>query len=59
MGRNRKTGTDTDAVGTAALNNLTDCIAKELVAVDQLFHEELASELACVNTLVKHVSRFR
>jgi octaprenyl-diphosphate synthase len=28
-------------------------------AVEQLFHQELKSELTCVNTLIKHVSRFR
>ena len=43
----------------SALADLTDCIAAELVAVDRRFHEELSSDLACVNTLVKHVSRFR
>src|SRR6185437_1496902 len=30
-----------------------------LSAVDAMFKEELDSELPCVNTLVKHVSRFR
>jgi octaprenyl-diphosphate synthase len=42
-----------------ALNSLTECIRRELVAVDELFMRELHSDLACVNTLVKHVSRFR
>jgi octaprenyl-diphosphate synthase len=41
------------------LSSLTECIAPELSAVDELFGRELASDLACVNTLVKHVSRFR
>jgi octaprenyl-diphosphate synthase len=36
-----------------------ECIADELAAVDRTFQDELASDLACVNTLVKHVSRFR
>src|SRR5205085_3573153 len=43
----------------AALAGLTDCVRPHLDAVDRLFHEELASDLPCVNTLVKHVSRFR
>ena len=42
-----------------ALSALTECIAPQLDAVDRLFSRELASDLACVNTLVKHVSRFR
>src|ERR1041385_248921 len=42
-----------------ALASLTECIAPQLAAVDQLFRRELNSDLACVNTLVKHVSRFR
>src|SRR5947207_4008298 len=41
------------------LLGLTDCIATELAAVDKRFAAELKSELTCVNTLVKHVSRFR
>jgi octaprenyl-diphosphate synthase len=41
------------------MTNFTDCIAAELAAVDRRFAEELTSELRCVNTLVKHVSRFR
>ena len=44
---------------TASLAQLTDCVRTELAAVDQLFAEELKSALPCVNTLVKHVSRFR
>jgi len=44
---------------TPALASLTDCIACELAAVTERFHEELGSDLRCVNTLVKHVSRFR
>jgi len=44
---------------TSALASLTDLIRPQLAAVDELFHAELASDLKCVNTLVKHVSRFR
>ncbi len=44
---------------TSALGSLTECITPHLAAVDKLFHEELASQIKCVNTLVKHVSRFR
>ena len=42
----------------AALANLTECIAPQLAAVEKRFGEELKSDLACVNALVKHVSRF-
>ena len=38
---------------------LNGCIKKELAAVERLFHDELSTDLACVNALVKHVSRFR
>ncbi len=41
------------------MTNFTDCIAEELAAVDRRFAAELSSDLRCVNTLVKHVSRFR
>ena len=41
------------------LTNLTDCIAAELALVDRRFGDELASDLRPVNTLVRHVSRFR
>ncbi|HEY7088098.1 MAG TPA: polyprenyl synthetase family protein [Tepidisphaeraceae bacterium] len=44
---------------TTALSGLTDCIAMELAAVDRRFHDELGSEIKCVNSLVAHVSRFR
>ena len=47
------------SAATDALSALTDCIGPQLAAVDQLFQRELASDLACVNTLVKHVARFR
>jgi octaprenyl-diphosphate synthase len=42
-----------------SLPALTDCIAAELSAVEKLFHLELETDLACVNTLIRHVSRFR
>jgi octaprenyl-diphosphate synthase len=44
---------------TTALSSLTECIAPQLAAVDRRFTEELSSDIACVNLLVKHVSRFR
>lgn len=43
----------------AALNVLNDSIGSQLAAVETLFMEELSSDLPCVNTLVKHVARFR
>jgi len=42
-----------------ALASLTDSIGMHLLAVERRFHDELSSDLRCVNTLVKHVSRFR
>src|SRR6195952_1727586 len=42
-----------------ALASLTDCIRPQLAAVDRQFHEELNSKVACVSSLIKHVSRFR
>ena len=51
--------TDTPTQQPALLANLTACIAPQLAAVERRFHEELATDLRCVNTLVKHVSRFR
>ncbi len=47
------------AIMPSILSPLTECIADELAAVDERFHSELRSEIPCVNTLVKHVSRFR
>ena len=44
---------------TTGLGFLTDCIRGELHDVENLFHEELTSELNCVNILIRHVSRFR
>ncbi|HEX8523307.1 MAG TPA: polyprenyl synthetase family protein [Tepidisphaeraceae bacterium] len=43
----------------SSLSSLTECIKNELLAVDELFRRELASDIPCVNALVKHVSRFR
>lgn len=44
---------------SSTLASLTSCIQPELKQVETLFEQELKSELACVNTLVKYVSRFR
>jgi octaprenyl-diphosphate synthase len=44
---------------TSGLASLTDCIQPQLMEVDRLFLQELTSKVSCVNTLVKHVSRFR
>ncbi len=44
---------------TTTLANLTECIAPQLLAVDRLFTAELRSDVDCVNTLIRHVSRFR
>jgi octaprenyl-diphosphate synthase len=49
----------TTTTTTSALASLTECIAPQLAAVDARFREELNSDIACVNALVKHVSRFR
>jgi octaprenyl-diphosphate synthase len=38
---------------------LNGCIKNELAVVERMFHHELTTDLACVNALVKHVSRFR
>jgi octaprenyl-diphosphate synthase len=38
---------------------LCQCVAAELLQVEKMFDEELRSEAACVNILVRHVSRFR
>jgi octaprenyl-diphosphate synthase len=44
---------------TTQVIHLGNCITTELAAVDKRFDNELASEIDCVNTLVRHVSRFR
>jgi len=43
----------------ALLAEMTELIGPQMAGVDALFHKELKSDLACVNTLIKHVSRFR
>ena len=50
---------DSGARMTSLLASIADCVAPQMAAVDSLFHEELKSELSCVNMLVRHVSRFR
>ena len=42
-----------------ALESLADCVKPQLKAVEILFNKELTSNVSCVNSLVKHVSRFR
>ena len=46
-------------ISTGMPDRLIDCIAPQLDAVDKQFVRELKSDVPCVNTLVKHVSRFR
>lgn len=41
------------------LAEFIDCISGELAAVERRFASELACDLKCVGTLVKHVNRFR
>jgi octaprenyl-diphosphate synthase len=48
----------TDAIAST-LNELASCVAPQLIEVEKRFEDELRSNAACVNTLVKHVSRFR
>jgi octaprenyl-diphosphate synthase len=43
----------------SVLDSLGETVRSELDAVQKLFDRELNSELPCVNTLCKHVSRFR
>src|SRR5688572_17186221 len=43
----------------ATLSSLVECIAPQLKAVERLFELELESDAACVNGLVRHVSRLR
>ncbi len=38
---------------------ITDIVREEMAAVEERFNIELFSDLACVNTLVRHVARFR
>ncbi len=44
---------------SSTIVSLTGCVEAELKQVGMLFEQELRSELACVNTLVRYVSRFR
>ncbi|MDP9172941.1 MAG: polyprenyl synthetase family protein [Planctomycetota bacterium] len=44
---------------TETLSVLTQCVQPQLQGVEKLFEAELQSQAACVNTLVRHVSRFR
>ncbi len=46
-------------VGTSVLDSFTECVRGEFDAVQKLFDSELHSDLACVNTLCRHVGRFR
>ena len=55
MGKTSQSGADMNALLAA----IADCVQPQMLAVEKLFHQELKSDLACVNTLVKHVSRFR
>jgi octaprenyl-diphosphate synthase len=41
------------------LSALTECVRPQLADVEKLFDAELLSEAGCVNTLIRHVSRFR
>ena len=43
----------------ALIAEMTELIGPQMAEVDRLFLQELKSDLACVNTLVKHVARFR
>jgi octaprenyl-diphosphate synthase len=42
-----------------SLTSMMQCIRPQLEAVETLFDRELQTDLACVNQLVRHVSRFR
>src|SRR5690606_24341766 len=42
-----------------ALAELLEPLSADLAAVEEIFERELASDLPCTNTLVRHVSRFR
>ncbi|MGD0461948.1 MAG: polyprenyl synthetase family protein [Tepidisphaeraceae bacterium] len=44
---------------SSVLDSFTDCVRPEFDAVRKLFDHELASDLACVNNLCRHVGRFR
>jgi octaprenyl-diphosphate synthase len=42
-----------------AIDAFADCVKPQLDAVEKLFTAELTSNIACVNSLVRHVNRFR
>jgi len=42
-----------------ALEAVADCVRPQLDAVEELFARELKSNVSCVNSLVRHVGRFR
>ncbi|HUB23812.1 MAG TPA: polyprenyl synthetase family protein [Tepidisphaeraceae bacterium] len=44
---------------STVLAGFEECIAPQLAAVDRLFKQELQTNLGCVNSLVRHVGRFR
>jgi octaprenyl-diphosphate synthase len=44
---------------SVAITELVAAIAPQLQEVEKRFEAELSSDLACVNTLVRHVARFR
>ena len=50
---------DSGAVMGTLLAAITECVQPQLGAVERRFHDELASDLPCVNSLIRHVSRFR
>jgi len=43
----------------SAIESFADCVKPQLQAVEELFAKELHSQVPCVNTLVRHVGRFR
>jgi octaprenyl-diphosphate synthase len=54
----KKRGNNGDGI-TSVMATLAECIEPQLTAVERLFEQELTSDLPSVNTLIKHVSRFR
>jgi octaprenyl-diphosphate synthase len=58
---NTRTNTDAKRPDTTAqsLAALTLCVEPQLEAIEKLFDAELLSTASCVNTLIRHVSRFR
>ncbi len=43
----------------ALLTSVAELIGPDMLVVERLFHDELQSDISPVNTLVKHVGRFR